>query len=1770
MPLLQRRFHLAVLLVVLLAALPAARPALAQTLTVNSLANGDSGQPPSCATTCTLRDAIRLANAGSGTTIAFSFAGAGPHTISPSTPLPAITANNITIDGTNLATGAAHQVVLSGLILSAGSGGHGLLLRGNNIEVRNLVIGGFGGPVGDGDFFNGSAIFIDGTTGGGDNNRIYNNRLGVTADGASAFANSRYGVRLGGGASNNRIGGVQVAGGPVLGNVIAGNGVANVGVGGAGETDINSGNVVAGNFIGTNAAGTDRPTSANTDRTQAGVNLDTGASGTIIADNLIGGMTPGNLPNPEIAGIYVTGLGTTPNTFGVPTGTVIVRNLIGVNPAGTPVPNRVGVRVGSPTAYGPFNTTIGDPANPAGGRNIIAGNTIRGIEINDTGFKFGDVTIAGNYIGLDGFGAPKPNGVYAAAEGGEGIWVGIYNPAQGGANPTVTIGPRNVISGNITFGVRFRSGGHVVRGNYLSTDINATSSRLHVVSPTFDPRTANGGPSIWIENGNGITIGGSSPADRNIIAFGSSDAGRVGAGVLVDPEGSGSNTNCERRACSTGGHTITNNYIGVAVGGAEALNPFSNEQGQREGIRLFGTSGNTVSNNLISGTGVGIALGGVADRNGGPIEYLADNNTISDNRIGTSASGITTNSLSGIGNLQEGIRLLSGTGNTITRNLIAYNGSLSVSAATVYHGILVGSATTSANTNTVSNNRLVRNGTDFGDGIRVDTADNIRITRSETFRNGGDGIRLTNGGNNGIAAPTITSAAPGTPPVAGGTLPAACDGCTVEIFASATNEVGEGPTFIASGPATGSSFSVPIAGCLRYLTATVTDSAGNTSPFSAVFDSGATGPCVPALTLVLDPGTPATTPAAPLNVNPGSSATYTHRLTHNAQVERTYTIQITSTLGWASAPAFVTLPAAPPNGTTSATFDVVVGVPVGTPTDTTDTTTVRAYFSPTLFSANQTNTTRARIATPNPAAPAVSPGQTKPFEPNLVTFTHQVTNTGDLAGEFEVRGLQVVGAPAGFSATWSLGKTNLAGRESTTLTIRVVTPPNAPAPGNITVRFAVGVVGGAQTGDVDDIITVARIRGFTFTPTDPQVRTTPAGADVVFEYVLTNTGNAADSFTVTGAVTGSPNPLTVVGTSATPSLVNLPPNTSSNVRVTFRVPPGTQASPPSYAIQVTAEAADGPNRPAAITRTGTVNVTGGGAAIIQAGPGSPNPVDVRTAPGVVSFTNTVTNTGNAAVPIVVPGTFTAGLPPGWTATTTATTCDDTPTIAPNATCTFTVEVSVPQGADAGAYNIPVTVTAVNSGLPAPTPNDVVATATNVVNVLRVRGVLIEPDRAFTGRPGELITFTHTLTNTGNGADSFTLSLDASVPGWSALITPTTVLNLPRGAEQSVTVTARIPAAVGAGTVNTLTVTAAVQGGTESDQAVDTITVATITAADLSPGQRRNVDAGKTVTYTHTLTNTGTTLKTFEVLNSDSESGWSSTVSVNPSTPLAPGATATVLVAVTAPAGATTGVSNTTTLRVVESGTTTPVLDQEQDVTSVGPALGVLLAPDNRGVGLPNTTAIFTHTLTNIGTTQGLFSLSAAEANGWPTQVTPSLVNLGAGQRLEVQVRVLIPGNVRADQPGVASGFARVTARLLSDPTITDDATNVITVGRVAGVDLSASQVRAVSAGGPPQGLSSLAVNNRGNSFDTFDLAASNVPAGWSVRLTPATVPVDKDSTFRIGVEVTVPAGVEPGTFRTITVEARSRADAAARDSVELTLVYNPPQPVLVYLPQIRR
>ena len=148
-----------------------------------------------------LRQAIINANShtGFGDTIAFRIPGTGVHTITPLSPLPAMT-EPVIIDGTTQAGYAGSPLIeLNGANAGATAG---LVLTGGSV-VRGLAINRFSG---------------NGLTLSGNGNTVQANYIGTNAAGTVDLGNLGNGIQIVDGA-NNLIGGPQ----PAVRNIVSGN-----------------------------------------------------------------------------------------------------------------------------------------------------------------------------------------------------------------------------------------------------------------------------------------------------------------------------------------------------------------------------------------------------------------------------------------------------------------------------------------------------------------------------------------------------------------------------------------------------------------------------------------------------------------------------------------------------------------------------------------------------------------------------------------------------------------------------------------------------------------------------------------------------------------------------------------------------------------------------------------------------------------------------------------------------------------------------------------------------------------------------------------------------------------------------------------------------------------------------------------------------------------------------------------------------------------------------------------------------------------------------------------------------------------------------------------------------------------------------------------------------------------------------------------------------------------------------------------------------------
>ncbi|MCA1683666.1 MAG: right-handed parallel beta-helix repeat-containing protein, partial [Actinobacteria bacterium] len=310
-----------------------------------------------------LRQAITDANASAGTTdtIAFNIAGAGVHTIAPTSALPIVT-DPVIIDGTTEPDFVATPVVeLDGT--NAGAAANGLHIAAGNSTVKGLVINRFGVGLAGG---NGILVSPNG------GNRIEGNFIGTNVAGTAAAANSNDGVSL-----------IDAASNVVTNNVLSGNSDNGL------NLDHSNGNTITGNLIGTNASGTGLvPNSVD------GVEIGQNTLG-----NIIGGLTPAerNVISGNRIGILIAGAGNQ-----------VRGNFIGTDISGTLDLGNVfdGVLI-----FGGLNNVVGGTA--AGAGNVLSGNGRHGVFITNLGGTAATGNaVQGNFIGTDVSGSsPRGNSI---------------------------------------------------------------------------------------------------------------------------------------------------------------------------------------------------------------------------------------------------------------------------------------------------------------------------------------------------------------------------------------------------------------------------------------------------------------------------------------------------------------------------------------------------------------------------------------------------------------------------------------------------------------------------------------------------------------------------------------------------------------------------------------------------------------------------------------------------------------------------------------------------------------------------------------------------------------------------------------------------------------------------------------------------------------------------------------------------------------------------------------------------------------------------------------------------------------------------------------------------------------------------------------------------------------------------------------------------------------------------------------------------------------
>jgi len=622
-------------------------------------------------------------------------------------------------------------------------------------------------------------------------NVIAGNLIGTDPSGAFAQSNSDQGVAIWGG-HHNRIGDPALSG-----NVISG------GVSGDAVLLQNAAthhNSVQGNYIGTDASGV-----AVIGNWGTGVSLHSGTS-----YNLIGGSTAGerNIISGNSTGVGLWDSGTVSNT--------VSGNYIGVDVTGLKaIPNGWdGILIGG----GASSNLIGGDTLSEG--NIVSGNSWNGVEIY--GADTVNNAVFGNYIGIDVSGvAPIGN-----TRNGVSFWGGASHNLIGGDTPA----ERNVISGNQQWGIEIGdvSYNHVW-GNYIGTDATGTVSlgnaRTGIAIYSSGHNNIIEGNVISGNGGNGIGLWDGNTSDNLIVG------NRIG----TDTAGTAALPNDGNGVAFWGGANH-NTVGGVALGEGNLI---SGNAGNGIGLWDGGTNANLIVGNVIGADVTGAqplpngaaAVAIVATQTSKVSATFEVSCPPAANYPPDGPSGIHAprppSQAEGKCSAAAQTSKVSETKETAAPNAAATG--IAAVQSNAGDGVYIGNG---ASDNTVGvSNTIAFN---IGSGVRVehDSSQGNTITRNAIFHNAAAGITLKNGGNNGLPWPHVK-----TVDLPGGTASGtACPNCTVELF-SADDEEGriyEGTTTADGGGTWLLTVGHPLAG--PNVTATATDAAGNTSPFSPLFD----------------------------------------------------------------------------------------------------------------------------------------------------------------------------------------------------------------------------------------------------------------------------------------------------------------------------------------------------------------------------------------------------------------------------------------------------------------------------------------------------------------------------------------------------------------------------------------------------------------------------------------------------------------------------------------------------------------------------------------------------------------------------------------------------------------------------------------------------------------------------------------------------------------------------------------------------------------------
>ena len=513
----------------------------------------------------------------------------------------------------------------------------------------------------------------------------------------------------------------------------------------------------------------------------------------------------------------------------------------------------------------------------------------------------------------------------------------------------------------------------------------------------------------------------------------------------------------------------------------------------------------------------------------------------------------------------------------------------------------------------------------------------------------------------------------------------------------------------------------------------------------------------------------------------------------------------------------------------------------------------------------------------------------------------------------------------------------------------------------------------------------------------------------------------------------------------------------------------------------------------------------------------------------VSYTYLVTNDGELTEEFEIDYATTYGWE--WTETPFNTT-----ELAEGESELITLEVMTGEPGSGGLIDI-ATITATSILSPA-----FFARAVNTTTVEQSLGVEFAPDNEkLAPRPFMQITYTHILTNTGNGPDEFSFMQTSSLPTFTVSLPPNIKLDsilTDENFSSTVVITVNVPSLAGGLQNVTLVTATSVTSSAIHATAVNTTSVRRPPKIEFISDEAFTALTNTVVSYQHYLTNRGDDEDTIS-LSYHSSASWLVMTGLLSEVTLQPDEMVQVDISVFVPP--TAALTDTDiTIITATSGLDSSVSERVIDLTSVTDEINadVKIEPIAQNQSqIPGETVTYFHDVINEGNVDDTYDVIITSSEDWLNGAAYfSTELLAPNARSKITVTLTIPNDAIGDM--VDTTIITATSKLTSE--VLAEAIDTTTVSQIVGVTLSENPafIGLLGTTVPYQHT----LTNLGNSTDTFSLTVAS-SLDWDVQASvDAPVSLAPHESTTVEVLVTIPATAAVNITDETTLTATSSND----------------------------